>query len=88
MIAATVASFIPSLFPTDQKKERTKEVITQSGADYFRRQTWRTRGKDVYQNIPQEDKIIPYKKYLMYGGFALAALLILKVIMKKKRVKQ
>jgi len=85
MIAATVASFIPSLFPTDQKKERTKEVITQTGSDYQRRQTWRTRGKDVYPNIPQQNPIIQYKKYFMYAGIALAAILVLKVLTRRKK---
>ena len=86
MIAATVASFIPSLFPTDQKKERTKEVITQTGSDYQRRQTWRTRGKNVYPNIPQENPVIQYKKYFMYGGIILAGVLILKVLTGRKKV--
>ena len=86
MIAATVASFIPSLFPTDQKKERTKEVITQTGSDYQRRQTWRTRGKNVYPNIPQENPVIQYKKYFMYGGIILAGVLVLKVLTGRKKV--
>ena len=85
MIAATVASFIPSLFPTDQKKERTKEVITQTGSDYQRRQTWRTRGKNVYPNIPQENPVIQYKKYFMYGGIILAGVLILKLLTGRKK---
>ena len=86
MIAATVASFIPSLFPTDQKKERTKEVITQTGSDYQRRQTWRTRGKNVYPNIPQENPVIQYKKYFMYGGIILAGVLVLKLLTGRKKV--
>ena len=85
MIAATVASFIPSLFPTDQKKERTKEVITQTGSDYQRRQTWRTRGKNVYPNIPQENPVIQYKKYFMYGGIILAGVLVLKLLTGRKK---
>jgi hypothetical protein len=40
MIAATLASMIPSFLP--QEKSQAERVITQDGRNYFNRQTWRT----------------------------------------------
>ena len=40
MIAATVASMIPSFLP--KKEQQAQDVIDQTGSNYFRRQTWRT----------------------------------------------
>ena len=41
MIAATVASMIPSFLPQGERKQ-AGQVITQSGRNYYNRQTWRT----------------------------------------------
>ena len=40
MIAATVASMIPSFLPHNEKQ--AERVITQDGRNYYNRQTWRT----------------------------------------------
>ena len=40
MIAATVASMIPSFLPRNEKQ--AERVITQDGRNYYNRQTWRT----------------------------------------------
>jgi hypothetical protein len=40
MIAATVASMIPSFIPHNEKQ--AERVITQDGRNYYKRQTWRT----------------------------------------------
>ena len=40
MIAATVASMIPSFLPQGEKQ--ADKVITQDGRNYYNRQTWRT----------------------------------------------
>ena len=41
MIAATVASMIPSFLPQGERKQ-AGNVITQDGRNYYNRQTWRT----------------------------------------------
>ena len=41
MIAATVASMIPSFLPQGERKQANRG-ITQDGRNYFNRQTWRT----------------------------------------------
>ena len=41
MIAATVASMIPSFLPQGERKQ-ANQVITQDGRNYYNRQTWRT----------------------------------------------
>ena len=41
MIAATLASMIPSFLPQGERK-RAGQVITQDGRNYYNRQTWRT----------------------------------------------
>ena len=40
MIAATLASMIPSFLP--QEKSQAERVITQDARNYYNRQTWRT----------------------------------------------
>ena len=40
MIAATVASMLPSFIPHNEKQ--ANRVITQDGRNYYNRQTWRT----------------------------------------------
>ena len=40
MIAATVASMIPSFLPHNEKQ--AARVIPQDGRNYYKRQTWRT----------------------------------------------
>ena len=42
MIAATVASMIPSFLPQGNDHKRAGQVITQDGRNYYNRQTWRT----------------------------------------------
>ena len=42
MIAATVASMIPSFLPQGNNSKQAERVITQDGRNYFNRQTWRT----------------------------------------------
>ena len=42
MIAATVASMIPSFLPQGNNSKQAERVITQDGRNYYKRQTWRT----------------------------------------------
>jgi len=86
MIALTALSMAPSLIP--QKQKEAKDVITQTGTAYYDRQTWRTRGKNVYSNIPlKPSKPINWQQYLFYIGLGLGTILTLKIIMSRRRPK-
>ena len=87
MIAATVASMIPSFIPPERK--RAQEVIDQTGTNYYRRQTWRTgnpRGtsQNPYPKIetdPQNAKSgINFMQYLPLLAIGAGALIFIKVI--------
>ena len=93
MIAATLASMIPSVLP--QKAERAQEVINSDGKNYYRRQTWRTGNRTGTQSHFDHSKQDPYsrinlnpqhginiKKILLYVGLALGAIVLIKVIKK------
>jgi hypothetical protein len=97
MIAATVASMIPSFLP--QKEQQAQDVIDQTGSNYFRRQTWRTgnrSGSISHGNHKQSNpygKIeldprnakngINFSKYLMLAGIAIGGIVILKIITRR-----
>jgi len=87
MIAATVASMIPSFLPQDEK--RAREVINQDGNNYFNRQTWRT-GNPAGTNRRPYSKIeldpanaknaINWKQYLLIIGLGLGVIVAIKIV--------
>ena len=97
MIAATVASMIPSFLP--KKEQQAQDVIDQTGSNYFRRQTWRTGNRagsishgnhkqsNPYGKIeldPQNAKNgINIRKYLLYAGLAVGGIVVLKIITRR-----
>ena len=96
MIAATVASMIPSFLPQGERKQ-AGHVITQSGRNYYNRQTWRTgnpsgtishstgrRTKRPYSKIdldPANAKNgMNIPKIILIGGGIVGVIVLIKVL--------
>ena len=87
LIAIGVMSAIPFLLPSDKNKKEqvSQEVINQTGKNYFRRNTYRTNGLNVYSRPPieqQHQTAIDLIPILLIAGAGLAGLIVLKVIMR------
>ena len=87
LIAIGVMSAIPFLLPSDKNKKEqvSQEVINQTGKNYFRRNTYRTNGLNVYSRPPieqQQKKGIDLKFILLIAGVGLAGLIIAKGLLK------
>jgi|LULX01.1.fsa_nt_gb hypothetical protein len=96
MIAASVASMIPSFLP--KKEQQAQGVIDQTGANYFRRQTWRTGNRagsishgNHKQNNPYGSTIskhalgININQILVYAGVAVGIIVLLKILTARRR---
>ena len=96
MIAATVASMIPSFLPQGERK-RAGQVITQDGQNYYNRQSWRTgnpagtishstgrRTKRPYSKVdldPANAKNgMNIPKVILIGGGILGVIVLIKVL--------
>ena len=95
MIAATVASMIPSFLPQGERKQADK-VITQDGRNYYKRQTWRTgnqagtishstgrRGRPYYKldlDPPNSKNGSNIPQIALIIGAILAVIVIIKVV--------
>ena len=95
MIAATVASMIPSFIPQGEKK--AERVITQDGRNYYNRQTWRTgnpsgsishstgrRTKRPYPKVdldpPNSQNGLNIPKIALLIGAGLGIIILIKVL--------
>ena len=88
---------IPSFIPQEEK--RAQEVIKQDGNQYFTNQTMRTgnpsfnnqmtnaSGRDPYsivQNSGTSKNSSDVRKWIIYGGLALAAIITLKFLVGRR----
>jgi hypothetical protein len=94
MIAATLASMIPSFLP--QEKSQAERVITQDGRNYYARQTWRTgnrtgtishstgrRGRPyskVELDPPNAKNGMNIPKFILIGGAVVGVIVLFKVL--------
>ena len=90
LIGASLISLIPSFIP--QEQQRAQEVIRQDGNNYFNRQTWRTGNPAGTSTDPypvtqssngNERNPTDIRKYLIYGGLALVAIITIKFLVKR-----
>ena len=98
LIGASLISMIPSFMPQEQK--RAQEVIRQDGNQYFNRQTMRNGNQSFNTQMPTPSMRDPYsvvqsdmtnegnptniRKWLIYGGLALVAIITIKFLVKRK----
>ena len=88
---------IPSFMPQDEK--RAQEVIRQDGNQYFNRQTMRNGNQSFNNQMTNASGRDPYsivqsngtggngtdvRKWLIYGGLALVAIITLKFLMGRR----
>ena len=97
LIGASLLSLIPSFIPQEEK--RAQEVIRQDGNNYFNRQTMRNGNQSFNNQMPSSTMRDPYsivqssngnarnptdiRKYLIYGGLALVAIITIKFLVKR-----
>jgi hypothetical protein len=98
LIGASLLSIIPSFIPQDEK--RAQEVIRQDGNNYFNRQTMRNGNTSFNNQMPTASMRDPYsviqsnngnarnptdvRKWIIYGGLALVAIITLKFLMGRR----
>ena len=98
LIGASLISLIPSFIPQEQK--RAQEVIREDGNNYFNRQTMRNGNQSFNNQMPSQTMRDPYsiiqssngntrnpndiRKYLIYGGLALVAIITIKFLMRRR----
>ena len=97
LIGASLVSLIPSLLP--QEQNRAQEVIRQDGNNYFNRQTMRNGNTSFNNQMPTASMRDPYsivqsngtggngtdvRKWIIYGGLALAAIITLKFLLGRR----
>ena len=97
LIGASLISMIPSFMPQDEK--RAQEVIRQDGNQYFTNQTMRTGNPSFNNQMTNASGRDPYsivqsngtggngtdvRKWLIYGGLALAAIITLKFLLGRR----
>ena len=97
LIGASLLSIIPSFMPQEEK--RAQEVIRQDGNNYFNRQTMRNGNTSFNNQMPTASMRDPYsviqsnngnarnptdvRKWIIYGGLALVAIITLKFLVKR-----
>jgi len=98
LIGASLLSLIPSFMPQEEK--RAQEVIRQDGNQYFNRQTMRNgnqsfnnqmqnaSGRDPYSIVQSSNTTArngtDVRKWIIYGGVAIVALITLKFLMGRR----
>ena len=98
LIGASLLSMIPSFMPQDEK--RAQEVIRQDGNQYFTRQTMRTGNPSFNNQMTTASGWDPYsivqssngtarngtdvRKWIIYGGVAIVALITLKFLLGRR----
>ena len=97
LLGASLLSMIPSFIPQEEK--RAQEVIRQDGNQYFTRQTMRNGNQSFNNQMPTASMRDPYsivqsngtaksstdiRKWIIYGGLALVAIITLKFLMGRR----
>lgn len=95
MIAASVASMLPSFIPKENK--RADQVIAQDGNNYFNRQSMRNGNNSFNHQMPTPSQRNPYpqtnstaipesgiiQKAVLYGGIAIIAIIALRFLLRR-----
>ena len=97
LIGASLLSMFPSFMPQEEK--RAQQVIRQDSNQYFTRQTMRNGNTSFNNQMPAASMRDPYsviqsnngnarnptdvRKWIIYGGLALVAIITIKFLLRR-----